>query len=264
MKRAAAAMLLLAAVLAFRPLASLYLEKRLIRVAGPGAATLQVPSEELSFDSGGRKLRGYWVPAGGPGLLIFHGNAESIAHWSEALALLHEAGIAAMVFDYSGYGASEGPASLANFHQDALAAWRVFREKLPRGRRACAYGLSLGSAVLLEVASELQPDCVVVTSSFLSVREAAVVKRQIPRALMPFMPDALDNLANAARFKGPLLVQHGTDDELFPVAWAKLLQAAHPGARLEIIEGMHHADPVAKPGADNWGKAIGFVKAFDR
>ena len=258
MKRAAAALVLVAAALSFRPLAKLYLEKRLIRVAGPGPAVFDVPHEALTFESGGRKLRGYWVPADGPGLLLFHGNAESIAHWPQALRLLHEAGIAAMVFDYSGYGSSEGPASLANFHQDAIAAWRVFREKLPQGRRACAYGLSLGSAVLLEAAHDLAPDCVVITSSFLSVREAAAVKHQIPRWLMPFMPDALDN--RTARYDGPLLIQHGTDDELFPPAWAPVLQKAHPRARLAIIPGMQHADPVERPSAANWRAAIDFIK----
>jgi len=75
---------------------------------------------------------------------------------------------------------------------------------------------------------------------------------------MPLMPDALDN--RTARYDGPLLIQHGADDELFPVAWAPLLLAAHPDARLEIIPGMHHADPVAHPSAANWGKAIDFVK----
>jgi alpha-beta hydrolase superfamily lysophospholipase len=257
-KRIAAAGLLLAAVLAFRPLAGLYLEKRLIVPAGPGKP---LPFEELTFDSGGRKLRGSWVPAGGPGLLIFHGNGESISHWAGALRLLHEAGIAAMVFDYSGYGNSEGPASLAHFHQDGLAAWKVFREKLPKGRRACAYGLSLGSAVLLDVASEINPDCAVVTSSSLSVLSSALVKHQIPAFLAPLVPDALDARANAARYLGPLLVVHGTDDALFPVAWAPLLQSAHPGARLTIIEGMRHADPVEHPSASNWQPAIDFVSS---
>jgi alpha-beta hydrolase superfamily lysophospholipase len=256
-KRAAALVLLFAALLGFRPLAGLYLEKRLIVPVGPGKPA---PYEEVVFDSGGRKLRGYWVPADGPGLLVFHGNAESISHWPEALQLLHEAGIAAMVFDYSGYGASDGPASLAHFHQDGLAAWKAFREKLPKGRRACAYGMSLGAAVLLDVASEINPDCAVVTSSSLSVRSSAVVKHQLPAFLAPIFPDALDSRANAARYRGPLLVQHGTDDELFPVAWAKLLRAAHPGAELEIIPGMRHADPVARPSAANWGRAIAFVK----
>jgi len=79
--------------------------------------------EELPVDSAGRTLNSFYVPADGPALLIFHGNGEAISGWVDALALLHQANIAAMVFDYSGFGNSPGEPTVANFHADALAAW---------------------------------------------------------------------------------------------------------------------------------------------
>jgi fermentation-respiration switch protein FrsA (DUF1100 family) len=237
------------------------LGKRLIVTRPQGPQTPSVPFEALTFQSGGRTLHAFWVPADGPGLLIFHGNAEAISSWSAALNLLHERGIAAMVFDYSGYGASQGEPSVPHFHEDGIAAWRLFREKLPPGRRACAYGLSLGSAVLFDVAPEIKPDCVAVSGAFLSVREVAVIKKVVPRWFVPALPDLLDSLENITRYDGPVLLEAGTEDRLFPPAWAGILAAAHPGAKAILIPGMGHGDPQSHPTAAAWDPVIEFVSA---
>ncbi len=241
------------------------LEERMIKVHGKGSRTPQARGlvyDQIPIASGDHKLDSFYVPADGPGLLIFHGNAEAISGWVDALKILHDAGIAAMVFDYSGFGGSGGAPTLGNFHEDGLAAWRAFRLRLPAATRACAYGLSLGSGVLLEVASELSPppDCVAVSGAFLSVRAAAVQSGRLEKWQSYLIPDLLDSLDNAALLHAPLLVEHGALDELFPVAWASKLAKAHPGAQLEIVPGMHHADPVAHPSEASWGPVIRFVK----
>ena len=241
------------------------IEERMIKVHGKGSRTPQARGlvyDQIPIASGDHKLDSFYVPADGPGLLIFHGNAEAISGWVDALKILHDAGIAAMVFDYSGFGGSGGAPTLGNFHEDGLAAWRAFRLRLPAATRACAYGLSLGSGVLLEVASELSPppDCVAVSGAFLSVRAAAVQSGRLEKWQSYLIPDLLDSLDNAALLHAPLLVEHGALDELFPVAWAAKLANAHPGAQLEIVPGMHHADPVAHPSEASWGPVIRFVK----
>src|SRR5258705_9434940 len=96
--------LLAAALFAARPLILHHFEHGMLVIHGPGHRTPSVPYEELQIPSGDRTLRAFFVPADGPGLLIFHGNGEAISGWADALKLLHEAGIAAMVFDYSGFG----------------------------------------------------------------------------------------------------------------------------------------------------------------
>src|SRR4051794_31740335 len=64
-------------------------------------ATVGLKFEAVTFESRGNKLNAFFVPAEGPALLIFHGNGESISGWVPALKLLHDGGVAAMVFDYS-------------------------------------------------------------------------------------------------------------------------------------------------------------------
>src|SRR5438270_10329053 len=210
-----------------------HLESHMIHPHAPGSRTPQarsLPYEDLPIDSHGRTLRSFYVPADGPALLIFHGNGEAISGWVDALKLLHDAGLAAMVFDYSGFGGSQGEPSLDHFHEDGLAAWHVFKTRAPAGVRACAYGLSLGTGVLLEVAAELEPppDCLAVSGAFLSAREAAIQLHHLPRWASWVLPDALDSLENVGRIRAPLLIEHGTEDELFPTSWAGTLAAAHP------------------------------------
>ncbi len=254
---------------ASRPYLVSRIERGMIKIHGPGSrtpATRGLTFEELRISSGDRTLRAFYVPAASataPAVLIFHGNSEAISSWVEALKLLHDDGVTAMVFDYSGFGSSTGEPTLAHFREDGFAAWRAFRARLPAATRACAYGLSLGSGVLLDVASELvpAPDCVATSGAFTSARDAAVLFHRVPRLLAPLLPNVLDNVAGAARLKAPLLVEHGERDELFPVAYAERIAAAHPGAELAIIPGMKHGDPVVHPSEAAWSSVVAHIKA---
>ena len=265
---AVALALLAGAAIASRPLLVSRLERGMIKIHGPGSrtpATRGLAFEELRIPSGSRTLRAFYVPAESalaPALLIFHGNGEAISSWVEALKLLHDDGLTVMVFDYSGFGASTGEPTLAHFREDGFAAWRAFRARLPAATRACAYGLSLGSGVLLDVASELTPapDCVATSGAFTSARDLAVLFHRVPRWLAKLLPDVLDNVEGAARLKAPLLVEHGDRDELFPVAYAERIAAAHPGAELAIVPGMKHGDPVAHPTEAAWRSVVAHVK----
>lgn len=271
-RRPALAALLVAiasAALLVRPYLASRLERGMLKIHGPGSRTPAARGlsfEELRIPSSGRTLRAFYVPADGaapPALLIFHGSNEAISGWIDALKILHDHGVTAMVFDYSGFGASTGAATLAHFHEDALAAWHTFRERLPVGARACAYGLSLGSGVLLDAAEELSPppDCVAISGAFTSARDAAVLFKRVPRWAAPLFPNVLDNLGGVTRLKAPLLIEYGERDELFPLAWAELLAAAHPGAELAIVPGMKHGDPVAHPSEAAWAPIVRHVKA---
>jgi fermentation-respiration switch protein FrsA (DUF1100 family) len=115
--------------------------------------------------------------------------------------------------------------------------------------------------VLLDVAAELQPppDCVAVSGAFLSARAAAVRLGALPVWAQWLLPDALDSLENAGRFRAPMLIEHGSDDEMFPPAWAAKLGAAHAGAQVTIVPHMHHGDPMMHPGDPSWGPVIAFV-----
>ena len=231
--------------------------------------TFGLAFEDVTFDSGGRALKAFFVapPPGGPALLIFHGNGESISSWTPVQKLLFDHGVGSMVFDYSGFGRSQGPPRVENLVADGGAAWGAFKGRLAPGTRACAYGLSLGSGVLLEVAPHLAPapDCLAVYGAYTSLMGAAVRTRQMPRLLAqllgPVLPDALESVHNIARAPAPLLVEHGEQDEMFPPEDARTLFAAAPaGTRLVLLPGHNHGQPVVKPDEAAWVPIVALVR----
>ena len=227
------------------------------------------PYEELTFSSEGRALKAFYVAPPAPknagekpvALLIFHGNDESIASWSPVLGYLYAHGLGSMVFDYSGFSHSEGTATVDHARADGIAAWNTFKAKLPAGTRACGYGLSLGTGVLLEDAAKVQPapDCLVVYGAYTSLLSAGVRTHALPAWTKPLLPDALESEKNAAHLPAPLLVVHGDRDEKFPVEDGRAVaDAAH--ARLVVLPGFTHAQPLIKPDDAGWSDIVAFVR----
>jgi len=268
------------AALVFRTVAADRLVQGMIKVHGPGSRTPAARGlafDELRLPSGPRTLHAFYVPAEAalaPAVLIFHGNGEAVSGWIDAIKILHDDGVTAMVFDYSGFGQSTGAPTLANFHQDALVAWRAFRTKIPVGVRACAYGLSLGTAVLLEAAPGFSPapDCVALSGAFTSGAAVAVLFHRVPAWASALFPSVLDNVAGVEALPSTLLIEHGSaaqgqdgegpTDGLFPVSFAERLHQAHPGSELVIVPGMRHADPVAHPSELSWAPIVRHVKGL--
>ena len=80
-------------------------------------------------------LDGWFVPAVDQrGVVLFcHGNAGNISHRLDSIKLFHRLGLSVLIFDYRGYGRSEGVPSEEGTYRDAEAAWRFLTEE--RGRR---------------------------------------------------------------------------------------------------------------------------------
>jgi hypothetical protein len=76
----------------------------------------------------------------------------------DTIRILHELGATVLIFDYRGYGRSEGTPGEAGTYEDARAAWRYLVEV--RGHRReeiVLFGRSLGGAVAVELATHVTP-----------------------------------------------------------------------------------------------------------
>lgn len=221
--------------------------------------------ESFRIHSFGRELRAWFTPApsgAAAALLLFHGNNDSISRWVGSIAILAGSGIATMVFDYSGFGESSGIASAANFAGDARSAYREFRARLAPGQRGFVFGISLGSAILLEAASDLvpAPDGVIVNSAFSSAREAAATTGLVSPLWTRFLPDLWNNVEAARRLQVPLLVTHSDADETFPVSMARRIFDAAPEPKKFVVQhGLPHDAPVSAPTIELWRPVIEFV-----
>lgn len=193
------------------------------------------------------RLHAWWVPAASadaPVLLFCHGNAGNIGDRVYNVKLLHDAGIAVLIFDYRGYGRSEGKPSQVGVHRDARAAWDwLVHERGIPASRVSLFGRSLGGAVAIELATHVEPHRLIVESSFTSIADmAAVAMPMVPR---PLVPRLFDSITTIARVRCPVLVLHGTEDELVPFAMGrKLFDACHAPKRFVPIEGAGHNDTV--------------------
>ena len=202
--------------------------------------------EDVSLKSAdGIKLHGWYIPAARAErvVLFLHGNAGNISHRGESIAIFRRLGLDVFIFDYRGYGGSDGEPSEAGLYQDAAAAWRYLVET--RGvspGNIVVFGRSLGGAVAAQLASRVQPQPggLILESTLSSARDFA-------KAAFPLLSRVLvvryqfDSVARLAQVRCPVLVLHSPTDEIMPYRLGeKLYQSAHEPKRFVALRGDHN------------------------
>jgi len=162
-----------------------------------------------------------------PLLLFAHGNGELADYWVDEFGPPRASGWAVLLLEYPGYGRSAGRPSEDAVRAVASAAYEWARRD-PRidGRHIVAYGRSLGGAVAAGLAADRNLPGLILESAFTSVR---------PFAAQFYMPaflvrDPFDTLEALSRYRGRLLVLHGSDDDIVPIAHGRTLAASVPGS----------------------------------
>lgn len=190
------------------------------------------------------RLHGWFIPRQGASriVLFFHGNAGNISHRGESVAIFHRLGMNVFIFDYRGYGASQGKPSEAGMYQDARAAWQYLEhEKRFDTSQVIIFGRSLGGAVAANLAAEVQPGALILESTFSSTRDMAnvvlpVISRLVPLRFEFNTEDAIK------RVTSPLLVVHSPEDDIIPFRFGeKVYHAANQPKTLVKIQGDHNA-----------------------
>lgn len=219
-------------------------QERLVHLPGvPGRELIATPGDrglpwrEIEITSlDGVRLHGWHIPAqpNSPTLLFFHGNAGNISHRLTSLAIFHDLGLEVVIFDYRGYGRSEGRPREAGLHRDARAAAAWLQESLGADpARTIYFGRSLGGALAASAARFHPPALLILESTFTSAREAAA-------DLYPLYPSRwLTRLEySTAEYLGqveaPVLIIHSPDDEIIPFRHGQQL-LAKAGARGEML-----------------------------
>lgn len=185
--------------------------------------------EELQLKTGdGLTLHGWFIPTRNPRatLLFCHGNAGNISHRMESIAIFHQLGLNVLIFDYRGYGQSEGKPSEQGTYLDAEAAWDYLtQQKNIPPNQIILFGRSLGAAIASRLASTRQPLGLIVESAFSSVPDmAAHYYPYLPvRLISRFRYDTQQHVENIS---SPILVIHSPDDEIIPYSNGQQLFAA--------------------------------------
>lgn len=182
------------------------------------------PQDEFFTTSDGVKLHGWLFRAdvrASPLIVWFHGNGGNITDRAPVAAELARRGLAVFVFDWRGYGKSDGSPSEGKLRNDALAAY-AFAITLAKPEDIVLYGESLGGPYAAYVAKERKARCVVIENSFPSLAALGnALYRPLP--LGWFAPLALRTTAWLNEARLPVLVLHGKRDEVIPFALGKKL-----------------------------------------
>ena len=177
----------------------------------------------------GLRLSAWYLPVeDAPGcVLVCHGNAGNIEHRLLLARAFQAMGLSVLLFDYRGYGASEGRPTEDGLVLDAQAALDWLREQGWEDGRIVLYGESLGGAVALQAARGQTLGAVVVESSFTSLPAlGARVYPLLPVSLIATIRfDSLDALRS---LRAPLLVIHSAEDEIVPFDFGRELHQAAP------------------------------------
>ena len=210
-------------------------------------AELGRPFEEFFIQtSDGVKINGWFFPAdtnsprAALAVLVCHGNAGNISHRLELSRALLAKGVNVLLFDYRGYGRSQGRPSEEGTYRDAQAAFQWLRHRGFGGRQIIAYGESLGGGVAAELAIREELGGLILQNTFTCIPD-------IGAELFPWLPVRrlasirYDTCSKLPRLKVPLLAMHSRADDLIPFRHCeKNFAAAHEPKLFWELDGSHN------------------------
>ena len=178
-----------------------------------------------------------------PAVIVFNGNAGNRAYRSSLAAALRGLGLSVLLFDYRGFGDSDGSPTEAGLNEDARAVWRYVAGRSDvRADRLVYFGESLGSAVAVRLAVEHAPAALILRSPFTSLVD-------VGRLHYPILPvrwllrDRFSSVDAIASVRSPLLIVAGDRDRIVPLEQSRrLFERASEPRELVVVRGADHND----------------------
>ncbi len=188
-------------------------------------------------------LTAWWASKGeAPDILIWcHGNAGSINSRGEEFKRFVQSGFNVLLFDYRGYGESTGSPAVEGIFEDVLAVYHFLLKNGVEWHTIIPYGRSLGSGPALHLANQRDVAGLILVSPITSTLEMG-------QHAYPFLPiklllrEIIDNRKELRKYNGPLLVLHGSRDDVVPFDMGrKLFEGAKSRDKTFItLEGADH------------------------
>jgi fermentation-respiration switch protein FrsA (DUF1100 family) len=190
----------------------------------------------------GVKLHGWFLPADSAvaTLMLLHGNAGNISSRNMLMVTLRKYGFNVFMFDYRGYGKSDGEPSENGIYIDGTTAFD-YVAKLPQvdSQKIVLWGTSLGGAVAVDVATKRHAAGLILESTFTSAADIAAEHYSF--IVRYFLRTKLNSVGKIAQIHTPLFVMHGSMDRTVPFRFGKeLYDAAHEPKEFYEITGAGH------------------------
>jgi len=216
----------------------------------------------------GLRLSGWYVPVENSQytVLFCHGNGGNIMHRLDSINLFYKLGLSCFIFDYRGYGESEGRTTEEGTYLDAMAAYDwLTKEKKISSDDIIVFGRSLGGSIAAQLATKVNARALIIESTFTSYID-------IGKKFYPYMP-----VCWFARFsyrtidyvkdvRCPVMFIHSRNDETVPFEFGlELYEAANEPKEFVEIFGSHNdgflvSSEIYKKGWTNW---LRFLKEYE-
>ena len=231
-------------------LAAFFGQRRLIYPAPRGSAEPHASGTQLWRINAANDIRvvALYAPApeGAPTLVHFHGNGEDLSSQAALIGDLRRAGLGVCAVEYPGYGLLRGePLDEAAIYATAEAALQhLVALGVPRDS-IVLQGQSLGTGVATEMSRRGHGARLVLISPYTSMVDmAARVTPFLPVSLL--VRDRYESYRKAAAVTVPVLVIHGTDDEVVPFSMGRRMADLLPHAAFVAVAGGGHNDLLSR------------------
>ncbi len=196
----------------------------------------------------------YWPPDAPNGdqlIIVFHGNSYNHLVMAARAEPLRIGGRGVLVASYRGFGDNPGQPSEEGLMRDA-EAWMAKARNLHPEARLYLFGFSLGGAVALEMAARHEVEAVATMGAFTDLRS------MIPKIARAFVRDRYDNLDAIRLVEEPVLLLHGSEDDIVdPSAAALFEQAGGDNVTVINLRGGKHWVPLDQLAERLWAAMEG-------
>jgi uncharacterized protein len=231
---------------------------------------LGITYEEIWFASrDGLQLNAWLVPgaADKPLILFCQGNAANITYRLENIQVFNRLGFSVFIFDYRGFGLSQGkPQTENDLYQDVRGAIDFLQTRGWSPAQMIFYGQSMGAAIALQAGLEDPPAAIVLECPFTSMSEIAWHLRPITYLLVGWwgIGARFDNLGKIDQLKVPVMILQGDQDVITPPQMAiRLFERASSPKTFHLFPGGNHSD-LYKVGGQSYEAAwMQFVQHAD-
>jgi fermentation-respiration switch protein FrsA (DUF1100 family) len=185
---------------------------------------------------------------GGAAVLYFMGNGGSLAYFGAHLSVHLDAGRQVLALDYPGGGGIPGHVSEARLKSQALDAydWLATRHDGP----IYVHGYSLGTGLALHVAANRDVDGTILDAPYARMCDLMTRASWLPACYLPGV-QRWNSLAYADQIDAPVLVLHGTGDDLIPIYDGQRLvdhlEDAGQNVQFVLLIGANHHNTALNP-----------------
>ena len=203
--------------------------------------------EPLWLETSFGKVEAWYLPPAiaadakpAPAVIFGHGNGELIDYWPNELGRFASLGVGLLLVEYPGYGRSAGSPSQDSISETFTLAYDLLAtRKDVDPSHIVLFGRSLGGGAVCDLSLKRPSAALILMSCFKSVSAFAV--RYLAPAFL--IRDPFDNLAAVRRYPGPVLVIHGSFDEIVPFSHGRALHAEAHNAKMVVYEAGHNDCP---------------------